>query len=129
MLREIKRNNVIMRYFYYLSVAVSVFILALYLFGPYGGVLGIFSMMKNGFYDHDYIVSSFGTRLSSVVLYLNQFVAFLFFGATILCIGTVFFFRMIAVRKYRIGVWCLVIVAFIVLFPKLYHFFASNIIQ
>lgn len=112
------KHHIVMKYLYYLSFIICAIILMLYLFGPYGGVSGLFLAMNEGFYGHDYIVSSFNISLSPLVLFLNRFVAFLFFGAIICCIASIFF-RTRTDVKYRVGVLCLIIIVSIIFIPKL----------
>lgn len=112
-----------MKYFYYAAMTISGLIFMLYMFGPYGGPLGVWDVIRDGFYDPDYITTSFSDSVAETLIYINQFIAVVFFGAILLCLALPFFLKMDASLKYKIAIGCLLVIGFIIFFPKVFRFF------
>lgn len=98
-------------------------ILGLYLFGPYGGIAGLWGIVVNdGFYDRNYIESIFNPSIAEVILSLNKIIAFVFFGSLVFCL-VLPMFRVTKSTKYKATVVCFCLIVFIILFPKIFLIF------
>lgn len=109
-----------MKVWYYIALTVCLLQFGLYLLFPFGGLVTILRIIREGLYGEKYITELFeNQQVIFVFLKVNRVVAMLYFGSIFLCSMLPLFFRINKTLKYKIGIGCFITSMAIIFVPKI----------
>lgn len=113
-----------MKILYYFAVIFCSLIIVIMLIMPFGGPYFVLSFFTEGFYEERNLMRILKvSSLSKGVVFLSYTLSYVFFGAILTCISTLFMSKKCTHLKYRIAISCLIITLIITFIPRIIQLF------